>query len=102
MALPLPIETQRKVEETIRKTKGRFFRVVFIKRTNGEERTMDCRINVKKFAKGGSLAFSPKEKNLVPVWDLRAYDPETDETGYRFIPLESVKMIKCGDVTIFE
>jgi len=93
--MPLSVDAQEKVKDLIDNTFGKFFRVVFTKRTNGEERTMDCRIGVGKFAKGVGLPFSPAERGLVSVWDLRAYETEKDgDPGYRFIPLENVKRIK--------
>ncbi len=38
---------------------GRIFTVVYKKRTNGEERTMTCRLGVHKHLKGGELGYDP-------------------------------------------
>jgi len=93
--MPLSVDAQEAVKTLIDNTNGKFFRVVFTERTTGEERTMDCRIGVDKFAKGVGLPFNPSEHGLVSVWDLRAYEAEKGgDLGYRFIPLENVKRIK--------
>ena len=95
MPLPLSIEAQKAVKMIIDSTNGKFFRVVFKKRTNQEERIMDCRTGVGKFVLGVGLKFNPAERGLIPVWDLRAYEVEEGgDLGYRFIPLENVKRIK--------
>ena len=92
MALPLPKVEQERVRRIVSGTKGKFFRVHFVKRTSGEERIMDCRIGVHKFVKGVGMKFTPKDYDLISVWDLRAWDPKGD-TGYRFINIRTVKEI---------
>lgn len=66
---------------------GIFFSVKFVKRTNGEVRDMLCRRNVKKYLRGGKLAYNPLEKNLLTVFDMRISD-------YRCINLEGIIHIK--------
>lgn len=98
--MPLSTIAQRAVKMLIDNTNGKFFRVVFTKRTNGEERIMDCRTGVGKFVIGVGLKFNPAEHGLVPVWDLRAYEIEKGgDLGYRFIPLENVKRIKFRGIS---
>jgi len=102
MLKELSTPTKEKVRKVIESTKGKFFRVVFTKRTNGELRTMDCRTGVKVFTKGEGMKFDPKDKDLIPVWDLRAWEPNGD-TGYRFVNLRTVKEIHfAGQVYTFE
>ena len=72
------------------------FTVKFVKRTTGEVRVMNCRKGVKKFTNGGTLAYSPKEKNLVCVWDAKVEDPAK---AYRMIPLENIIEIKMEGET---
>jgi len=67
----------------LRRTKGRIFSVVFVRRTDGAERHMTCRINVNKNVKGKGLLFEPEHMNLMGVYDVKKKD-------YRFIPLENV------------
>ncbi len=67
----------------IRDSKGAVFNVSFIKRSTGEPRTMLAKYGVKTHLKGGELAFSPKEKNLIVVWD-------TQEESYKTIPIEGL------------
>ena len=71
---------------------GRIFGVSFIKRTTGELRTMSCRLGVKKFLKGGKLAYSPAEKQLLTVFDM-------SKKAYRCIPLDAVQSISAGGQT---
>lgn len=59
---------------------GKIFTAVFTKK-DGSERVMNCRTNVSKYVKGVGLAFNPKEKDLLSVYDLQA-------KGYRFIPTD--------------
>ena len=62
---------------------GKFFTAKFIKRSNGAERTMNCRLDVKKHLKGGTKAYDDSVHRLVTVYDMKA-------EGYRCIPLETL------------
>lgn len=62
---------------------GRIFSVKFVKRTNNEIRTMNCRLGVTKHLKGGEQGYDPKDHNLITVWDLQ-------KKAYRSINLETV------------
>jgi len=66
---------------------GTIFGVVFIKRSTGELREMNCRMNVKKYLKGGPPAYNPSEHNLLWVFDVQ-------KMGYRSIALEGVQNIR--------
>ena len=68
-------------------TKGKFFSVVFIKRTTGEKRKMLARIMPPT---GGSSSYDPDEKNLLFVRDMQ-------KQAWRSIPLENVISIQCGN-----
>lgn len=65
------------------RTKGRIFSVVFVRRKDGSERHMVCRLNVSKNVNGKGLLFAPEQINLLPVYDIKKKD-------YRFIPIENV------------
>lgn len=71
-----------KVRKLIESTNGQFFTVKFHKRSNGQLRTMNCRIGVKFDLKGGSLPYDAKQANIIPVY-------ETNDQR-RCIPLEAV------------
>lgn len=102
MLKELSTKTKDNVRKLIESTRGRFFRVIFTKRTTGELRTMDCRIGVHKFEKGKGMSFDPKDKDLICVWDLKAYRPNGD-TGYRSINLRTVKEVRfAGKIHKFE
>ncbi len=68
----------------IRASNGKIFTVVFIKKTNGRERTMNCRLGVKKNLKGVGRALNPKE--FVGVFDLQKND-------YRVIHIPGIKSL---------
>jgi len=71
----------------IRASQGKIFGVTFIKRTNGELRTMAARLGVKSYLKGGTLNYDASEKKLLIVFDMH-------KQGYRAIPLDSIMSIK--------
>jgi hypothetical protein len=51
---------------------SRIFSAVFVKRTDGTLRHMQCRYDVKKYLKGGEQAYEPKEHDLTCVFDINA------------------------------
>jgi hypothetical protein len=82
-------EAKRMVEEV---DDGKVFTVTFVKRSNGQERVMNCRKGVKKHLRGGEKKYDPKSKGLVCVFDMQA-------GGYRSIALESItKVAMAGQV----
>lgn len=68
---------------------GKFCTIMFIKRTDGSLRTMNCRLGVKKYALGVGLKFSPSEKNLVSVFDAK-------KKAYRFVAVEGVLRVDAN------
>lgn len=79
----------KRARQVISETSGRWFTVDFTKRTNGELRTINGRIDAKKYVKGNYYNFEPRNYNLYPV-----YVASLDE--YRLIPLEGVKSIRAN------
>lgn len=77
------------VYDYLRGLNGKFFTVVFTKRTTGEVRKMRATTNYAKHLKGGTLGYDPKEKGLIPVWDLEA-------KAFRSIPTDSVTEIHAN------
>ena len=75
--------TPQKANELIESTNGKFFSVLFKKRSNGELREMNCRTRVRKHLKNGEKKYSDEEKGLRTVYSL-------DSKGYRTIPLENI------------
>ena len=73
------------------KYSGKIFRLDFIKRTNGETRTMICRFGVKKHLKGGSPAYHFGDKGLLSVFD-------TNKQAYRSVPIDNILLIKFAGV----
>lgn len=70
-------------------TKGKFFTVTFIKRTNGEKRKMIARLMPQK----GGLPYDADEKKLMIVYDMQ-------KLAYRAIPLDNVISAKCGKMNL--
>lgn len=69
--------------EIIFRTNGKIFTVVFIKRTNGETRVMNCRLGVVRHLRGGKKRYKPADYNLLTVFDMQ-------KQGYRSINLDSL------------
>jgi hypothetical protein len=88
----LPIKTISRAEAVtlIKNTKGKFFTVTFIKRTNGKERVMNARLGVKAYLKGGVLPYDPASKNLLTVYDM-------GRRKYRHINLDTISKLKIGN-----
>ena len=90
---PAPEEPSGEIDlETAKRlifdTKGKIFTAVFIKK-DGTERTMNARLGVKKYLKGGSLRYDAKEMGYVPVYDIQV-------KGYRMLNTATVKELKIG------
>lgn len=77
----------------INQTKGKFFKVVFIKREDGSIRHMLARTGVHKHTRGGSLAYDPDAYALRGVWDCV-------EKGYRMVNLNAVLAFQCGKLNV--
>jgi len=80
--------TSEVAKKLIFDTKGKFFTVAFIKK-DGTERTMNARLNVRKYLKGGELKYNPSEMGYVPVYDMAA-------KGYRMVNTNTIKSLKIG------
>lgn len=76
------------IRAMIKATKGRFFHVIFTKRTTGETRHMTARTGVRKNLTGTGLKFNPRKRNLLVAYDV--------SKGYRMIPIEGVTYFKSG------
>lgn len=88
---PMGIITPDVAKKLIFDTKGKFFTVVFIKK-DGTSRTMNARLNVRKYLKGGELTYNPYEMGYIPVYDMGA-------KGYRMVNTNTVKSLKIGNKT---
>ena len=89
------MDKNKKVEtiaRIIREQEGKTVTVVFVKRTNGELRTMNCRLGVKKHLKGGELKYNPKDYDLLTTFDMQKKD-------YRCISLDAVKTVTAAGIT---
>jgi len=78
------------------RAKGTVFGVTFIKRTTGETRKMNCRLDVKKYLVGGELPYKPADYNLIPVWDVNAAKAAGGREGYRMINCAGILSLTVG------
>ena len=88
-----PLQNISKLEaaQKIRETKGKMFTVTFIKKSNGEKRTMNARLGVKAYLRGGVLPYDPNAKGLIPCYDVQTKD-------YRMINIQGIVNLKTGGV----
>lgn len=61
---------------------GKVFTVDFIKK-NGEHRTMNARLGVKKGVSGKGMAYKPTDRGLLPVYDMQ-------NQGFRMINFDTI------------
>lgn len=106
MLKELSTKNRNKVRKIIKATNGKFFFVIFTKRTNGELRRMVCRVGVSQFVKGeegkGQM-YDPEDKDLICVWEPSSHNPEDGDAGYRSINLRTVKEIHfAGQIQKFK
>ncbi len=87
----MPTVSRKEAKDFIPK-RGQIFSVKFIKK-DGTIRHMNCRTGVKKYLKGGKLAFNPDDYNLVSVCDMK-------EKKYKFISLTTMLELRVGGKTI--
>ena len=71
---------------------GKIFSVTFIKK-NGEERVMTARMGVRKGVSGVGMKYSPREKGLLPVYDMQ-------KGAYRMINADTIKSVRCQGVEL--
>ena len=69
--------------------KGEFFTVTFVKRTDGTTRTLNGRLGVRRYLKGGDLPYDAAERELLPVFDTKGNE-------YRMINLRRIISAKVG------
>ena len=83
-----------RVLELIQTSNGQVFSALFIKK-DGTERSMLCRLGVKKYLTGKGMKYNPLDKDLLPVYDMQS-------KGYRMINLKTVKALQINkEVYIF-
>lgn len=76
-------------KEIMESTKGKIFFVEFTKRSTGETRRMTARLGVSRDITGIGMAYDPKSKNLLVVYDM-------DKNAYRMVNLDTVTAVSFG------
>ena len=79
-----------KVMGLIDSNKGKIFTTIFIKK-NGDVRKMICRTSVSKGVTGKGMAYSPKNRGLRIVYDMR-------ERAFKMINIETMSNINIGGI----
>lgn len=84
--------TRDQAAQLIDSTKGTIFKAIFRKRTEEEDgtrkfRRMICRKGVKKGVTGAGMSYAPRERELIPVYDM-------EKKGFRMISLEGLVSLK--------
>ena len=73
--------------------KGKIFKAIFTKKEDGSLRAINGMTGVRKYTSGGELPYSPKEKNVIPVYDLKiGMGPK----GYRMINVDGLKTLNIN------
>ena len=80
--------THSEAQSKIMATNGHFFGVTF-KKKDGTIRTMNARLGVKRYLKGGKSTVD--QSKYATVYDVVA-------KGYRNIDLDTVIEVKCGSI----
>jgi hypothetical protein len=83
-------EAINKIQEA--KQTGLVFGVTFVKRTNGEERDMNCRGGVKKGVTGVGMDYDPADHNLITVYDMQ-------KGAFRHINCDTITRVTMNGVT---
>ena len=82
--------SRKSMIKMIYKTKGKVFRVSFIKRTTGERRDLVGRLGVAKDIVGTGMKYDAPDRALTVVYDFQ-------KKAYRMINLETVFELKFRD-----
>lgn len=77
--------------DLIKSTRGKFFRVEFVKR-DGSKRVMIARTGVQKNLTGKGLAFEPSDYGLMTAYDVQ-------KRAYRMVNLNTLLSFTCGKLS---
>lgn len=84
------VVTSEQAAALIRGSRGKMFTVIFIKRSNGQRRTMNARLGVKAYLRGGVLPYNPNDKGLIPCFDIQKRE-------YRMIPIDGIEELRINN-----
>lgn len=78
-------------KDFIQSTNGRIFTATY-KKKDASERTMNCRLGVRKGVTGAGMKYNPAEYNLIPVYDMQ-------NNGFRMVNLSTITKLTIADNT---
>lgn len=82
------------VQSEVKHGKGTFFSAINTK-MDGSERTWNCRLGVTKYLRGGSLPYSPEEKNFITVFCNKSQ-------MYKQLNVFTISFLKVCGITLIE
>ena len=77
-------------QQLIENSGGRIFTVEHIKK-DGTPRQTNCRLDVKAYTNGKGMKYNPKERGLVPVYDMQI-------KAYRMVNLKTITKLNIYGV----
>jgi len=77
---------RRNIYRWLMTTKGRIFSVTFIKRSDGQERTIIARVGVTAGLKNRPMPFNPRDSKLIVVFDMM-------EQQYKCVPIDGIESV---------
>lgn len=83
--------TSEEAADLILNSKGSIFTVEFTKK-DGTHRVLNGRKGVKKYLRGGSLAYNPEDKGLIGVYDIQLPPGK----GYRMLHKDSIVALRIN------
>lgn len=88
--------SRNEVLAVVNKHSGKIFSCEFVKK-DGTVRQMKCRTGVKKYLAGGTLAYDPIERGLLPVYEVKSgVSEEEREDSYRMINIQTLLTLNIG------
>lgn len=93
------ITSQQAKEKIQELPNGTIYSVTFIKK-DGNVRLMNSIKGTRRGVNGAGMKYDPKERDLVPVYDLQAAkkDPENPNKAWRMVNLNTIREVVCGGV----
>lgn len=81
--------TLSKAKNMMENSKGKFFTVCFIKKTDGTYREMNARIGVSVGVNGTGRSFKPSDYDLLGVYDMQKH-------AHRMVNLRGMVALRLG------
>jgi hypothetical protein len=77
---------RRNIYRRLTATGGRMFSLVFVKRSDGAERTITARVGTRVGQKNRGMRYRPRDKRLIVVFDM-------ETLWYRSVPIDGIEAV---------